>query len=136
LTEIIDDNVSVDDGITYKFRSPGVSDHAGYFTVIGVPDPIAFMLNSKEMESFQWITGLMTSWSRQLEDGAPISRIIADMKETFQPGGDYIIPDGSGRKVHSVVHHLGLILERHMIEVKKIYAQKLQEGEKDGTRNH
>lgn len=127
MTTVIDDQVSVDDGITYKFRSPGVSEHAGYFTIIGVPDPIAFMLNSKEMKNFQWVTGLMTSWSRQIEDGAPIERIIADTKETFQPGGDYIIPDGTGRKVHSVVHHLGLILERHMIEVKKIYAQKLEE---------
>lgn len=76
------------------------------------------MINSKDMSSFQWITGLMTSWSRQIEAGVPIDNLINDMKNTFQPGGDYIIPDGSGRKAHSVVHHLGLILEQHIKELK------------------
>ena len=55
----------------------------------------------------------MTSISRQLESGTPVENIIKDMKETFDPGGSYIIPDGSGREAHSVVHHLGLILEQH-----------------------
>jgi len=131
VTEIIDDNVSVDDGITYKFRSPGVSEHAGYFTIIGVPEPVYFMLNSKEMKSFQWITGLMTSWSRQIAAGVPIDHLIDDMKDTFQPGGDYIIPDGTNRHVRSVVHHLGLILEKHLIEVKKVYAEKIKQEKKE-----
>ena len=103
-----------DDNATSKFRSPGISDHAGYFTIVGdIGKPEAFFINSKEMESFQWIIALMTSYSRQLQSGTPVAEIINDMKETFDPGGAYIIPDGSGREVHSVVHHLGLILEQH-----------------------
>lgn len=95
---------------TYKLRAPGISDHAIYFTIAG----IWLFINSKEMESFQWISALMTSISRQLESGTPVENIIKDMKETFDPGGSYIIPDGSGREAHSVVHHLGLILEQHV----------------------
>jgi hypothetical protein len=98
---------------TYKLRAPGISDHALYFTVVGESIPEAFFINSKELESFQWITSLMTSYHRQVKAGTPIESIINDMKETFDPNGLYIIPDGTGREVHSVVHHLGLILEYH-----------------------
>lgn len=99
---------------TYKFRAPGISDHAGYFVIVGNPNIKGFFLNSKEMSNFQWITALMTSYSRQIEAGIPIKNIINDMKETFQPDSGYIIPDGTDRRVHSVVHHLGLILEKHV----------------------
>jgi len=101
------------DGKTYKLRAPGISEHAAYFTIAGNP-PELFFLNSKEMESFQWIVALMTSYTRQLRVGIDIKTIIEDMKRTFDPGGAYIIPDGSGRQVNSLVHHLGLILEQHI----------------------
>lgn len=97
---------------TYKIVTP-LSEHAIYFTIVGVPDPIAFFINSKEMESFQWITALMTSYSKQLKAGIELKHIIYDMKNTFDPSGSYIIPDGSGREVNSIVHHLGLTIEQH-----------------------
>lgn len=100
------------DNATYKVVTP-LSEHAIYFTVVGNPNPIAFFINSKEMESFQWITALMTSYSKQIKAGIELNDIINDMKETFDPSGSYIIPDGSGRKVNSIVHHLGLIIEQH-----------------------
>ena len=115
---------------TYKLRAPGISDHALYFTVVGESTPEAFFINSKELESFQWITSLMTSYHRRVKQyvdntsmigpidtniikRSRLQEIINDMKETFDPNGSYIIPDGTGREVHSVVHHLGLILENH-----------------------
>lgn len=115
---------------TYKLRAPGITDFAIYFTVVGESTPEAFFINSKELDSFQWITSLMTSYHRRVKQHidntsmiGPINtniikrsrlqEIIKDMKETFDPNGSYIIPDGTGREVHSVVHHLGLILEYH-----------------------
>ena len=105
---------------TYKLTPPNdVSRHAIYFTVVDAPIPIrlrtpsAFFVNCKEMDSFQWVTGLMTSWSRQLKAGVPIKEIIDDMKETFDPKGSYFLSDGSGRRVNSIVHHMGLLLEGH-----------------------
>ena len=99
---------------TYKLRAPGITEHAIYFTIVGKHAPEAFFINSKEMESFQWVIALMTSYSRRLKGGGNINEMIQDMKETFDPNGSYIIPDGSNREVHSVVHHLGLILEEHI----------------------
>lgn len=100
---------------TYKFRAPPLSNNALYFTVVGYPVPEAFFVNSKDMKSFQWMIALMTSYSRQLRAGIAVREIIKDMKETFDPNGIYVIPDGSGREVHSVVHHMGLILEKHLL---------------------
>lgn len=97
---------------TYKLKAPGISVHAIYLTIVGGGEPEAFFVNSKEMESFQWITALMTSYSRQMSAGVPIEEIITDMKGTFDPNGSYFIEGGA--QVHSVVHHLGLVLERHM----------------------
>ena len=119
---------------TYKLRTPGISEHAIYFTIVGSLIPEAFFINSKEMHSFQWVTALMTSYSRRLShyiDNNSIvgpvnvnaikqimlSEIIKDMKNTFDPNGAYIIPDGTTREAHSVVHHLGLILEQHCNKV-------------------
>ncbi len=101
---------------TYKLKSPGISDHAGYFTIVGGASPVAFFFNSKEMKSFQWIIALMTAYSRTLRAGGSVEKVLHDMTHTFDPGGGYIIPDGSGRRVNSVVHHLGLILEQHVKE--------------------
>ena len=72
---------------TYKLKADGVSDHAMYFIIVGDP-PVAFFLNSKEMNSFE------------------------QMKEVFSPNGSYFIPGGI--KVNSIVHHLGLTLEKHI----------------------
>jgi len=104
---------------TYKLRAPDISEYAIYFTIVGDNEPEAFFVNSKEMNSFQWVTALMTAYSRQMSRGAPIEEIIEDMKDTFDPNGKYIIPDGSGREAHSVIHHMGLILEQHVSQSKE-----------------
>jgi len=104
---------------TYKIKpSDNISKHAIYFTVVGIPEPEAFFINCKEMGSFQWISALMTSYSREIRAGVPVKKVISDMKETFDPKGTYFIEDGSGREVHSIVHHLGLLLEEHCNESK------------------
>ena len=45
---------------TYKIDAPGITGHAIYFTIVG-DKPEAFFINSKEMESFQWVIALMSS---------------------------------------------------------------------------
>ncbi len=98
---------------TYKLRQNS-SDCALYFTIVEKDNTVtAMFINSKEMKDFQWITALMTSYSRQLNSGVAIELVISDMKETFDPNGAYY-PDGFGQKVNSLIHHLGLILESHV----------------------
>ncbi len=104
------------DSSTYKLKVPGESEQTIYFTIVG-KNPEAFFINSKKIDNFQWITALMTSYSRQVSAGISIQEIIIDMKNTFDPNGKYIINDGSGREVNSIVHHLALLLEQHLEEV-------------------
>lgn len=110
--------------VTYKIKPPeDVSVHAAYFTIVGDP-PEAFFFNSKEMNSFHWITGQMTSWSRLLRAGVPIGDLIKDMKETFGKsyhvaGKSIVIPKHIEREVHCIVHHLGIILEYHINNERK-----------------
>lgn len=101
---------------TYKLVIPGENEHKIYFTIVGdnCRHPEAFFVNSKSMRHFQWVTALMTSYSRQIEAGIPVEGIIEDMKQTFDPNGKYIIQDGTGREAVSIIHHLGLILEQHV----------------------
>ncbi|MBQ60535.1 MAG: hypothetical protein CMQ19_00520 [Gammaproteobacteria bacterium] len=101
--------------ITFKLKFPeDVLRHAMYFTIVGGEEPTALFINCKEMDAFQWITALMTSYSRQLHRGVSIGEIAQDMCETFAPNGRYIIPDGSGRGASSVVHHLGIVLQDYI----------------------
>ena len=98
--------------VTYKIKVPeDISKHAIYFTIVG--NNKMFFINCKSMESFQWITSLMSSWSRSIEAGVEIEDIIKDCKEIFDPNGAYIIP-GTHINVNSVLHHIALVLELHI----------------------
>lgn len=122
---------------TYKMRVPGEEEQVAYFTIVGENTPEAFFVNSKSMANFQWITALMTSYSRQIAHGVPIDSILDDMINTFDPKGKYIIPDGSGRQANSIVHHLGLILKSHMDDLKNREALlSLYEEGVDSGLNH
>lgn len=97
---------------TYKLRTP-TSPHAIYFTVVRCAGAVTgLFVNSKEMGSHEWVTALMTSYVRQINQGRSIQEVITDMKETFDPKGDYHVPKLG--KVHGFIHHLGLLLEREV----------------------
>lgn len=92
-------------GVTFKFRVPNISEQAVYFTVTDEP---AFFVNSKDMPSFQWLTALMISWSRQIKEGVPPAVVIEDMLGVFDPTGRSWIDCESGSyQANSVVAHLG-----------------------------
>lgn len=96
---------------TYKLKA-NESPHAIYFTIVRDHESrkvVGMFLNSKSMEFFQWTTALMTSYTRQMATGASVEEVIAQMKESFDPHGDYVVPRRG--TVNSVVHHLALILE-------------------------
>jgi hypothetical protein len=100
--------VTKKESATYKFRTP-TGNNAYYFTIAGD----WMFLNSKELNDIKWIVPLLCSYSEHLKDGKPVSHIVSRMKESFDPSGGYIIPDGSGIEVNGMVHHLGILLERH-----------------------
>lgn len=83
--------------------------------------PNAFFINTKEIINFQWIIALMTSYSRYINLGKNrcqriklFVQIIEDMKETFDPNGRYYTEGKNSQEVNSVIHHFGLIFEKHL----------------------
>ena len=115
---------------TYKLKVTGEQEQTIYFTIVGDDVPESFFINSKEMNSFQWIIALMTSYSRQVRLDRDVMKVVADMKSTFDPNGRYFLSDGTGREVYSIVHHLGLVLEEHMNDV--VNRKKLLKYYKEG----
>ena len=123
-------------GKTYKIKPP-IIEEAVYITindaeVDGQLRPIEVFINSKHMESFQWIsctTRLLSASFRQ--DGPFPDFIIGELLETFDPKGAYFIP-GTGKKVNSIVAHIGMILEEHCKEIGLLPVKKKKE-EQDGN---
>jgi len=99
--------------ITYKLKLPDdVSIAAVYFTVT---KKHGFFINCKVMDNFMLYTALMTQFSRRLQEGGDIRNIIEDMKKSSDPKGGYMTKEG---KVNGLIHHLGLVLEKHADLVK------------------
>ena len=111
-------------GSTYKIKPPGQPggvDHALYITINdyvlneGTDHeqlvPYEIFLNSKAMESFQWILLATRSLSAMFRRGGDYMFLIDEMCEIFDPHGGYF-RQGKYRK--SVVSDLGDILKEHL----------------------
>ena len=75
--------------------------------------PIELFINSKDMQSFQWIsliTRLLSAHMRTAK-GFP-TFVIDEMLETYDPHGGYYIP-GTQYRAHSIVAHIGWVLREH-----------------------
>jgi hypothetical protein len=104
-------------GVTYKLKPP-IIDEAIYLTinsaeVCGQLRPVELFINSKNMESFQWIsliTRLVSAHMRTAEEFPHF--VIDEMLETYDPHGGYFVP-GTAFKANSIVAHIGHLLLEH-----------------------
>ena len=110
------------DGKTYKIKPP-IIDDAIYITindaeVAGQVRPVEIFINSKNMDSFQWISLItrLASALMRTSDKFPYF-IIDEMLETFDPHGDYVVPKTKGRRANSIIAHIGMVLEDHCKEL-------------------
>ncbi len=110
-------------GTTYKLRPAG-HDEALYLTINhieledGTLRPIEVFLNSKNMESFPWITALTRMLSALFRQEGDYTFIIEELSQVFDPAGGYFIPGTQGQRVDSVVAHIATVLERHFRELQ------------------
>lgn len=122
-------------GKTYKIKPPTYSD-ALYITIndIELPDgtrrPIEMFLNSKNMESFQWIVALTKLVSAIFRQPGDFLFMIEELKGVFDPKGGHFLPNGGGL-CPSVVAHIGLIIEEHCTGLGLIEKPHLDEGQKE-----
>lgn len=117
-------------GSTYHVKAPPGYDSALYITIndmvlnAGTDDesihPYEIFLNSKQMESFQWITALTVLVSGTWRKGGNITYVVDSLEEVFDPKGGYwgkhYFKDKQ-RYYNSVVHEIGAIIRRHMTDL-------------------
>lgn len=99
---------------TYKIRIPDI-DAPMYVTIVMDKGKVCeLFINSKDMPSYPWVSHLTRTTSVRLREGTDIQCLIDEMKEIYDTDGGYIIPKSGGVHAHSVVYHLGWLLERHV----------------------
>lgn len=115
-------------GTTYKISTPQTP-HALYLTVNDIVlnagtgkesrHPYEIFLNSKNMDSFQWITALTLVVSAVFRKGGNITFMVDELKSVFDPRGGYFKKQSY---MPSVIAEIGHTLEEHLVSIGLIDA--------------
>jgi len=104
------------EGSTYKVKAP---EHEAFYVAInnGIVDdemrPVEVLINSKDVDSFQWQSLVARMLSALFQRPGPFPEfIIEELKDSHDPLGGYFIP-GKGIKCSGVVSHIGYVVEEH-----------------------
>lgn len=111
------------EGRTYKLRSP-VYDAALYITINDIilnygteheqKRPFEIFINSKAMESFQWIVALTRMISGVFRKGGDVTFIVEELKAVNDPKGGYW---KKGQYIPSIVAEIAQVIEEHFIQL-------------------
>lgn len=111
------------DGRTYKLKSP-IYGAALYITINNILlnggtshatyQPFEIFINSKEMESFQWIVSLTRMISAVFRKGGDVTFIVEELKSVNDPRGGYW---KKGKYITSIVAEIAGVIEQHFIEL-------------------
>ena len=108
-------------GNTYKIKTP-VSEHAFYITINdillnpGTPfekrRPFEIFINSKNMDHYQWISGLTLIISAVFRKGGDVTFLVNELQSVFDPKGGYF--KRGGKLMPSLVAEIGDAIESHL----------------------
>lgn len=114
--EVLRQRGEVLSGVTYKIKPP-TQEQALYITINDAVDetgrtvPFEVFMNSKNMESFQWIVSLTRLISAVFRKGGDVTFLVEELKSVHDPRGGYFL---KGKLYPSVVAHIGSIIEQHL----------------------
>ncbi len=121
-------------GSTYKIKTP-VSEHAFYITINdillnpGTPyekrRPFEIFINSKNMDHYQWISGLTLIISAVFRKGGDVTFMVDELKSVFDPKGGYF--KRGGKFMPSLVAEIGEAIESHLKSIGMIVDPVLDE---------
>lgn len=108
-------------GGTYKIKTP-ISEHAFYVTINDVlinPStpyekrrPFEIFINSKNMDHYQWISGLTLIISAVFRKGGDVAFLVKELQSVFDPKGGYF--KSGGKFMPSLVAEIGEVIESHL----------------------
>ena len=121
-------------GNTYKIKTP-VSEHAFYITINdillnpGTPyekrRPFEIFINSKNMDHYQWISGLTLIISAVFRKGGDVTFLVNELQSVFDPKGGYF--KRGGKFMPSLVAEIGDAIESHLKMIGMIVDPGLDE---------
>ena len=121
-------------GSTYKIKTP-VSEHAFYITINdillnpGTPyekrRPFEIFINSKNMDHYQWISGLTLIISAVFRKGGDVTFLVNELQSVFDPKGGYF--KRGGKFMPSLVAEIGDAIESHLKMIGMIVDTGLDE---------
>ncbi len=121
-------------GKTYKLKSP-VYEAALYITIndlvlnVGTPEektvPFEIFINSKAMDSFQWIVSLTRMISAVFRKGGDVAFIVDELSSVCDPRGGYW---KKGKYISSIVAEIGTVVESHLINLGLIKCEDKKEA--------
>jgi len=121
-------------GSTYKIKTP-VSEHAFYITINdillnpGTPyekrRPFEIFINSKNMDHYQWISGLTLIISAVFRKGGDVTFLVNELQSVFDPKGGYF--KRGGKFMPSLVAEIGDAIESHLKMIGMIVDPGLDE---------
>jgi hypothetical protein len=121
-------------GNTYKIKTP-VSEHAFYITINdillnpGTPyekrRPFEIFINSKNMDHYQWISGLTLIISAVFRKGGDVTFLVSELQSVFDPKGGYF--KRGGKYMPSLVAEIGDAIESHLKMIGMIVETGLDE---------
>ena len=121
-------------GSTYKIKTP-VSEHAFYITINdillnpGTPyekrRPFEIFINSKNMDHYQWISGLTLIISAVFRKGGDVTFLVNELQSVFDPKGGYF--KRGGKFMPSLVAEIGDAIESHLKMIGMIVDAGLDE---------
>jgi len=120
-------------GSTYKITNP-MYDHAMYITINDVTlnkgtskeiqRPYELLINSKNMDHFQWTIALTRIISAIFRKGGDNYFLKDELNNVFDPKGGYF---KKGRYINSIVSEIGDIIGEHLVKIGAADSPQLDE---------
>jgi hypothetical protein len=129
-------------GATYKIKPP-TSEHALYVTINdivvdeGTPQeqqrPFEMLVNSKNMDHFQWVVALTrmislvfrTASTPEGQKSIDLTKLVEELRSVFDPRGGYF--KRGGKYAASIVAEIGDCIEQHLVYIGLLQKPELDE---------
>lgn len=122
-------------GTTYKLKTPEhISEHSLFITINDIVlnpgtehelrRPFEIFINSKSLEHYQWIVALTRIMSAVFRKGGDVTFIVEELRSVFDPKGGYW---DQGKYVPSLIASIGDVIERHLIQIGLLKADRIDE---------
>lgn len=120
-------------GRTYKVK-PNLTKPSYYITinnqeVDGVVHPFEMLIESKNIDHFQWVKAITRLVSAIFRKGGDVSFIVEEFEAIYDPAGSYWGKDKfitkKSRQYNSIVHELGEVIKLHLAWVDILNAKPI-----------